>query len=97
MVFYRADLSALIGKEVCLRLVDNATANWGLLTADSFITYYATESAVPTDAFTAVDIMPKAVLGENDEYQVLNGDFETGDMTGWTIEGNIMGVAHNEV
>lgn len=97
MVFYKADLSAFIGKEVCLRLVDNATANWGLLTADSFITYYATESAVPTDAFTAVDIMPKAVLGENDEYQVLNGDFETGDMTGWTIEGNIMGVAHNEV
>lgn len=95
MVAYKADLSAFIGKKVRLQLVDNATAGWGLLTADSFITYYATESAVPTNAFEALNILPKAVIGS--EYQVKNGDFETGDLTGWTIEGNILGVAHNDV
>ena len=25
------------------------------------------------------------MLGENDPYQVLNGDFESGDLTGWTL------------
>lgn len=97
MVFYKANLSAFIGKEVKLQLVDNATANWGLLTADSFITYYATEEAVPTSAFEALNILPKATLGENNPYQVLNGDFETGDLTGWTLNGNILNMANNEV
>lgn len=97
MVYYKADLSAFMDRDVRLQLVDNATAGWGLLTADSFITYYATQSAVPTAAYEALNILPKAVLGENSEYQVLNGDFETGDLTGWTMNGNIMGVAHNEV
>lgn len=97
MVYYKADLSAFIGKRVCLQLVDNATANWGLLTADSFITYYATPEAVPTSAYTALNILPKASLGADNNYQVLNGDFETGDLTGWTMNGNILGLAHNEV
>lgn len=97
MVFYKADLSAFIGKEVRLQLVDNATSSWGLLTADSFITYYATAEAVPTSAYAALDILPKAVLGTDNANQVLNGDFETGDLTGWTLNGNILGLASNEV
>lgn len=97
MVYYKADLSAFIGRSVQLQLVDNATANWGLLTADSFITYYANTEAVPTSAYDALDILPKATLGADNEYQVLNGDFETGDLTGWTMNGDIMGVAHNDV
>lgn len=97
MVFYKADLSALIGKEVRLQLVDKATANWGLLTADSFITYYATAEAVPSSAYEALNILPGKVLGSDDERQVLNGDFETGDLTGWTKNGNILGVAHNDL
>ena len=97
MVHYKADLSAFMGKNVRLRLVDNATNHWGLLTADSFITYYATESAVPASAYTALNILPKGVLGAENPYQVLNGDFETGDLTGWTLDGEILGVSHGEV
>ncbi|MBE5752176.1 MAG: hypothetical protein E7357_07180 [Clostridiales bacterium] len=97
MVLYKADLSAFMGKDVKLKLVDNATNAWGLLCADSFITYYADESAIPANAYTASDILPKSVLGANNEYQVLNGDFETGDLTGWTMSGNIANIHHSEV
>lgn len=97
MVYYKANLSAFIGRNVRLQLVDNATSSWGLLTADSFITYYATQEAVPANAYDALDILPKDTLGADNEYQVLNGDFETGDLTGWTMEGNILGVANNDV
>ena len=89
MVWYKADLSEFMGRTLKLRLVDNATNGWGLLTADSFVTYYKTESAVPTKAKLAEDIKPEpkpdTVLGEDNQYQVLNGDFETGDLTGWTL------------
>ncbi len=97
MIFYKADLSAFIGKEVRLQLVDNATNSWGLLTADSFITYYATQEAVPSTAWEAMNILPKTTLGADSEYQVLNGDFETGDLTGWTMNGNIAGISRDEV
>ncbi len=97
MVYYKADLSKFMGKNVCLQLVDNATSDWGLLTADSFITYYATAEAVPTTAYEALDILPKGVLGADNKYQVKNGDFETGDFTGWEMSGNILGIAHNDL
>ena len=84
MVYYKANLSAFIGKTVKLQLVDNATNDWGLITADSFITYYANETAVPTTALEALNVLPKDALGTGSQYQVLNGDFETGDLTGWT-------------
>ena len=52
----------------------------------------------------AVDIkpepLPDTVLGENDPYQVTNGDFESGDLTGWTISidnGKIGYVSEQEV
>lgn len=89
MVWYKADLSEFMGRTLKIRLVDNAENNWGLLTADSFVTYYKSESGVPAKAKLAVDIKPEpkpdTVLGENNPYQVLNGDFETGDLTGWTL------------
>ena len=90
MVMYKADLSALMGRSVKIRVVDNSVSNWGLLTVDSFVTYYKEASAVPAKANEAVDIkpaeLPDTLLGENDPYQVLNGDFESGDLTGWTLE-----------
>ena len=90
MVWYKADLSEYLGRKVKIQIVDNATNNWGLLTADSFVTYYKDMVSVPEKANEAVDIrpgeLPDTVLGENNEYQVLNGDFETGDLTGWTLE-----------
>ena len=90
MVMYKADLSAYMGRKLQIRIVDNATNNWGLITADSFVTYYKDATAVPAKANEAVDIkpqpLPDTILGENDPYQVLNGDFESGDLTGWTLE-----------
>ena len=89
MVWYKADLSAFMGRSLKLRVVDNATSGWGLITVDSFVTYYKELAGVPAKANLAVDIkpapLPDTVLGENDPYQVLNGDFESGDLTGWTL------------
>ena len=56
MVLYRADLSAYLGRKVVIRLVDNATGDWGLLFADSFVTYYAAVIDVPEDAILADDL-----------------------------------------
>ena len=89
MVLYKADLSEYMGRSLKIRIVDNATNNWGLITADSFVTYYRDEAGVPAKANEAKDIkpqpLPDTVLGEGNPYQVLNGDFETGDLTGWTL------------
>ena len=90
MVLYKADLSEFMGRSLKIRIVDNAKDNWGLITVDSFVTYYKDEAGIPAKANLAVDIkpapLPDIVLGENNVYQVLNGDFETGDLTGWTLE-----------
>ena len=90
MIWYKADLSAFMGRSLKIRIVDNATNNWGLITADSFVTYYKNAAGVPANANLAVDVkpqpLPDTLLGENDPYQVLNGDFESGDLKGWTLE-----------
>ena len=85
MVWYKADLSKFMGRSVKIRVVDNSTSNWGLLTVDSFVTYYKDATLISEKANLAIDIVSNTVLGENNPYQVLNGDFETGDLTGWTL------------
>ena len=88
MVWYKADLSEFMGRSLKICIVDNSVNNWGLITADSFVTYYKEAAGVPEKANLAVDIKPDfsdTVLGEDNPYQVLNGDFETGDLTGWTL------------
>ncbi len=89
MVMYKADLSEFMGRSLKIRVVDNASSGWGLITVDSFVTYYKDGVSVPAKANEAVDIKPQpkpdTLLGENDPYQVLNGDFESGDLTGWTL------------
>ena len=98
MILYKADLSEFMGRSVKIRVVDNAKNNWGLITVDSFATYYKDASLVPEKANLAVNIMPtNTVLGEDNIYQVLNGDFETGDLTGWTLEGEIGYVSSQDV
>lgn len=100
MVNYVADLSAFAGKEVYIKVVDNATNNWGLICVDSFITYYQSEAGLPEQYYDAKNILPKEVLGNDTAYQVLNGDFETGDLTGWTLtsgDANFIGFANDEV
>ena len=101
MVWYKADLSEYMGRSLKIRIVDNAVNNWGLITADSFVTYYKEAAGVPDKANIAIDIKPEpkpdTILGENDKYQVLNGDFETGDLTGWTLSSDIGYVSGQDV
>ena len=49
MVEYKVNLSAFLGKEIKIRLVDNATGDWGLLVADDFVTYYESEADIPAN------------------------------------------------
>ena len=84
MVWYKADLSEFMGRSVKIRVVDDSASNWGLVTVDSFVTYYKDASLIPEKANLAV--RADTILGESNPYQVLNGDFETGDLTGWTLE-----------
>ena len=101
MVWYKADLSAFMGRSVKIQVVDNSINNWGLVTVDSFVTYYKDVALVPEKANLAIDIKPgpasDKILGEDDPYQVLNGDFETGDLTGWTLDGAIGYVSGQDV
>ena len=101
MVWYKADLSEFMGRRVKIQVVDNSINNWGLITVDSFVTYYKDASIVPEKANLAIDIKPgptsDKILGEDNPYQVLNGDFETGDLTGWTLDGAIGYVSGQDV
>ena len=86
MIWYKADLSEFMGRSLKIKIVDNATSNWGLITADSFVTYYKDIEDVPAKANLAKDItLPDTILGASNPYQVTNGDFESGDLTGWTL------------
>ena len=53
MVDYKLDLSAHIGKNIKIRVVDNATEDWGLLFVDDFVTYYENAANVPTNCVVA--------------------------------------------
>ncbi len=100
MVQYVADLNEFAGREVYLKVVDNATSAWGLMAVDSFITYYTDEASLPNNYYNAVDISPRDPIGEVNGFTVLNGNFETGDLTGWTYEthdGEFGGIAFDEV
>ncbi|MBP3422516.1 MAG: hypothetical protein J6K86_01995 [Clostridia bacterium] len=90
MVSYQANLyecGIQEGRNIKIRVVDKATANWGLVTCDSFITYYESEADLPKSN-VAENILPEQETVS--EYQVRNGGFETGDLSGWTVvEGEI--------
>lgn len=83
MVSYKADLTSLMGREVKIRVVDNASSNWGLVCVDSFITYYETLDAIDSNALLCPNTL--TYKEEASSYQVLNGTFETGDFSGWTL------------
>lgn len=100
MVQYVADLSAFAGREVYLKVVDDATHSWGLIAVDSFITYYEDEAMLPSSYYEACDVSPTLPIGEENGYQLLNGDFETGDLTGWirsSSEGYMGDIGFDEV
>jgi len=49
MFLYKADLTEFMGKEVYIRVVDNAINEWGCLAVDSFITHYESTDDLPTE------------------------------------------------
>ena len=91
LVQYKADLSAHIGKDLKIQIVDNATSDWAWIAMDSFFTYYETEAALPVDAFIGEDIKPvdedcNDYVPEN-KYSIVNGGFDLNQLCGWTSEG----------
>ncbi|MCR2803570.1 GH32 C-terminal domain-containing protein [Paenibacillus soyae] len=72
---YRADLSKHIGKNLYLEIVDNATLDWGMIFADAFHTFH---EIAPAEGIYAVNIMPT---------EIINRGFETGDLSGWAVDG----------
>ena len=96
MVFYKADLTSLLGRQVKIQIVDNATSNWGLICVDSFITYYENENAIDKEALYNPNTL--AYVEQPSTYQVTNGTFETGDLTGWAFSNAtdpIMGISRD--
>ena len=96
MILYKADLTSLMGREVKIKIVDNAVNNWGLICVDSFITYYESLSAVDTSAL----LNPNTLVYQEEvsTYQVTNGTFENGSASGWTFSDNsspIMGISRD--
>ena len=89
MIAYKADLSAFLGRTVKVRVVDNASSDYGLFFVDSFNSWYDAE---PGNEF--VTAVPQTLLA-NSIYEVANGGFETGDLSGWHLSGN-MGVVSND-
>ena len=80
LVSYKANLieyGFVPGEKVYIRITDNGTGDYGLFFLDSVITYYPVGNE-PDDTFRLVS-----------KYRILNGGFETGNLTGWTMEGDI--------
>lgn len=87
MMPYDLDASEYLGRKLQVRLVDHATSDWGLLSFDSLCTYHPSLASIPSDSYVAKNILSDLRGEEGDD--ILNGNFETGDLAGWTKEGNI--------
>ena len=81
LVAYKADLSEFLGREVFIRISDNAESGYGLFFADSFVTYYENEPDGFYAATPVTDDLPKTM------YDLFNGGFEMGDVQGWWNDG----------
>ena len=85
---YRLDLSAYIGKDLYLVLVDNASSGpFGAISLDNVDTYHETVPTAGVLSRPAVKIdCGDVTLEAPSEYDIVNGDFESGTICGWTVE-----------
>jgi sucrose-6-phosphate hydrolase SacC (GH32 family) len=81
MVQYKADLSMYVGRNLYIKIVDDATEGWGAVFADAFFTCYGSE---PSEGIIAQNRIIKEAPPVS-EYEIVNPNFETGDLTGWTV------------
>ena len=84
---YIADLSAYIGRTVRIQVVDMAERDWGCVSFDNVVTYYASLDSLPEG------IVANDIKGEL-KYTVDNGSFESGNLDGWHMNITEAG-AHN--
>ena len=87
LIQYVADLSAYIGRSARIQVVDQAASDWGCVSFDNAVTYYASADDLPEG------ILASDVKGDI-KYTVENGSFETGNLDGWTMNVTESGV-HN--
>ena len=86
MVQYYIDLSEFIGEDLYLEIVDNNSSSddLGCMTFDSFETYYEATPYWQDKEYYKIDTSSAYEREPISEFQVKNGTFETGDLTGWT-------------
>jgi len=77
---YYADLSAHFGDSLYIMLVDAASHEWNVLSADSFVTYHAV-APTPTADQVAIDIKP-VISGVGTATNAITSNFAT-DLGAW--------------
>ena len=84
MFQYYFDLSSVgsLGESYYITLTDASSWEWNILSADSFVTYYAT-APTPGTGETATNIVPSILGAGSATATIVNGDFSSGDLTGW--------------
>ena len=82
LIQYVADLSAHIGTLARIQLVDYASSDWGCVSFDNVVTYYA-----------QTENLPEGLTANDTKYAVVNGSFENG-LDGWKMSITEAG-AHN--
>ena len=95
LVQYYADLSPYIGETMYIEVIDNNSSSdeLGCIVLDSVKTYWEEKPLwIDSESFLAryeIDVMIDS------EYQIKNGGFESGDLTGWILEGDKIGHVTN--
>ena len=87
MIQYYVDLGDFVGEDLYLEIVDNnnSSDDLGCMTFDSFETFYEDTPYWQDKEYYKIDISSAYEREPVNEFQVKNGTFETGDLTGWTL------------
>ena len=82
---YTLDLSDYVNEELYIKIVDNDTSvYYGYISVDDIKIGYDDEGQTPGTFYTKTrEYVEDAVA--NSEYEIANGDFETGSLAGWEI------------